>query len=56
MRGGADLFVVPSVQVEQAQEILGETVDVVAVETLDDALRLLGSLGGDLTGIRVEHQ
>jgi len=51
MRSGADLFVVPSSQVEQAQSVLGEMVDVVAVDTVDDALQILRSLGGDLSGI-----
>ena len=51
MRSGADLFIVPSSQAEQAQSVLGEMVDVVAVHTVDDALQILRSLGGDLSGI-----
>ncbi|MEE3140734.1 MAG: S16 family serine protease [Actinomycetota bacterium] len=54
MRSGAELFLVPSTQVEATKAILGEMVDVVSVDTLDDALRTLHSFGGDLSGIRLE--
>ena len=56
MRSGADLFVVPSSQVEEARSVLGEMVDVVAVDTLDDALQALRSRGGNLSGIRSSTQ
>lgn len=56
MRSGADLFVVPSSQVEEARSVLGEMVDLVAVDTLDDALQALRSRGGDLSGIRAGTQ
>ena len=51
MRSGADLFVVPSSQFEEARSVLGEMVDVVAVDTLEDALQALRSRGGNLSGI-----
>ena len=51
MRGGADLFLVPESQVDQAEEVLGEMIRVIGVSTIDDALRELKILGGDISGI-----
>ena len=56
MGSGADLFVVPSSQVEEARSVLGEMVADVAVDTLDDALQALRSRGGNLSGISSKTQ
>ena len=53
MRSGADLFVVPANQVDQATAVLGDMVEVVGVENLDQALAKLKSLGGDVSGIEI---
>ena len=53
MRSGADLFLVPANQVDQAAAVLGEMVEVVGVENLDQALAKLKSLGGDVSGIEI---
>lgn len=53
MRSGADLFLVPANQVDQATAVLGDMVEVVGVENLDQALTKLKSLGGDVSGIEI---
>jgi len=50
-RAGAKLFLVPKAQVAEAQAKAGTEVEVVGVETLDDAIKALGSRGGDISGI-----
>jgi len=56
MRNGADIFLVPARQVEEAEAVLGDIIQVIGVETLDQALSELSSLGGDLTGIQFDSQ
>jgi len=56
MRNGADLFLVPASQVKEAEAVTGDMIEVVGVETLDQALSELASLGGDLTGIQFVDQ
>ena len=53
MRSGADLFLVPVTQVDTAVAVLGDMVEVVGVENLDQALMKLKSLGGNLAGIEI---
>jgi PDZ domain-containing protein len=49
---GADTFLVPADQVEEAQrEARGSSLRVIGVHTVDEALTVLGELGGDLSGI-----
>jgi PDZ domain-containing protein len=49
---GADVFLVPASQVAEAQaEAAGTDVRVIPVNTLDEALAALESVGGDLSGI-----
>lgn len=43
---GYDVFLVPSAEVEMAAERAGDDVEVIGVDTLDDALVALSSLGG----------
>jgi Lon-like protease len=48
----ADVFLVPASQVAEAQaEAEGTDLRIVPVDTLDEALAALGTLGGDLSGI-----
>ncbi len=51
LREGADLFLVPAVDDEEAIEIIGDRLDVVAVATLDDALDAIQERGGNTEGI-----
>ena len=44
---GIELFLVPAANFEAAAEMAGDSLEVVAVETLDDALRALAELGGN---------
>lgn len=44
---GIELFLVPAANFEAAVEMAGDSLDVVAVETLDDALRALAERGGN---------
>jgi len=53
MRNGADLFLVPAGQADQAKAVLGDMIEVFEVETLDDALSKLRLLGGDVSGIQL---
>ena len=53
MRNGADPFSVPAGQADQAKAVLGDMIEVIGVETLDDALSKLRSLGGDVSGIEI---
>lgn len=53
MRTGADLFLVPAGQADQAKAVLGDMIEVFGVETLDDALSKLRLLGGDVSGIEL---
>ena len=56
MRNGADIFFVPAAQVDEAKAVLGDMIEVIGVETLDQALSELRSIGGDLTGIEFVGQ
>jgi PDZ domain-containing protein len=47
VQGRYDLFLVPSGEADQARARAGTTVKVVAVDTLDQALRALADLGGN---------
>ena len=55
MRSGADLFLVPATQVDQATAVLGDMIEVVGIDNLDQALAKLESLGGDVTGIEIQN-
>ena len=44
---GIELFLVPAANFEAAAEMAGDSLEVVAVETLDDALRALAERGGN---------
>ena len=46
-RSGATLFMVPSAEYERAKRFAGEDLDVERVDSLDDALRVLASVGGN---------
>ncbi len=48
LRGGADLFLVPSNDFETALGVIGDRLDVVGVDTLDDALEALAERGGNV--------
>ena len=50
-RAGAELFLVPKDQVDEARAEAGDDVDVVGVGTLDEAIQALGARGGDISGI-----
>lgn len=50
-RSGAKLFLVPMAQVREAREKAGAEVEVVGVASLDDAIKVLGARGGDISGI-----
>lgn len=45
--GGYDAFLVPSAELDEVQEAVGAGVEVIAVDTLDQALQALASLGGN---------
>ena len=47
-----NVFFVPTANYEAALEVIGDRVDVVAVETLDDALAALQERGGNTEGIK----
>lgn len=47
---GYDVFLVPSGEFDQAQARAGDSLEVIAVDTLDDALDALASLGGSGLG------
>jgi PDZ domain-containing protein len=44
---GYEVFLVPSDELEEVQEAVGDQVEVVAVDTLEEALEALDSLGGN---------
>jgi Lon-like protease len=46
-RAGAEVFLVPAGEEEQAAEKVGDGVEIVPVATLDDALQALADLGGN---------
>ncbi|HEV8114869.1 MAG TPA: S16 family serine protease, partial [Acidimicrobiales bacterium] len=50
-RAGARLFLVPKEQVGEAQAKAGDSVEVVGVGTLDEAIQALAARGGDISGI-----
>ena len=52
-RAEASLFLVPTAQVAEARAMAraGDEIEVVGVDTLDDAIRALGARGGDISGI-----
>jgi PDZ domain-containing protein len=50
-RAGAKLFLVPKSQVEEARTKAGDSIEVVGVDTLDEAIAALGARGGDISGI-----
>lgn len=45
---GYEVFLVPSDELEEVREAVGEDVEVIAVDTLQEALEALDSLGGDV--------
>ena len=45
---GYEVFLVPSDELEEVQEAVGDDVQVVAVDSLDEALEALDALGGDV--------
>ena len=45
---GYEVFLVPSDELEEVREAVGDEVEVIAVDTLDEALEALQSLGGDV--------
>ena len=47
---GYDVFLVPSEEFQEAQERAGDALEVIAVDTLRDALDVLASLGGSGLG------
>ena len=47
-RDGLDLFLVPSDDYQDAVEHAGDDLDVVAVDTIDEALAALGDHGGNV--------
>jgi PDZ domain-containing protein len=44
---GYEVFLVPSDELEEVREAVGDDVEVIAVDTLDDALKALEALGGN---------
>ena len=50
-RSGAKLFLVPKGQVEEAKAKAGSGIEIVGVDTLDEAITALGARGGDISGI-----
>lgn len=46
-RRGIDVFIVPAVHVPEAEAAAGDGLEIIGVETLDDALAALASLGGN---------
>lgn len=51
MRRGVDYFLVPPGEFEAAKQRAGSALKVISVETLDDALEALSTIGGDLTAL-----
>jgi Lon-like protease len=51
LRSGADLFIVPSNDLESALAVIGDRIDVVGVDTLDQALDALEERGADVLAI-----
>jgi PDZ domain-containing protein len=45
-RAGIDVFIVPEADAEAARDVLGDSAEVIGVQTLDDAIAALGRLGG----------
>lgn len=57
LRSGADLFLVPANDEDNARAVVSDRVDVVGVSTLDEVLDALQERGGDTSGIlRLEPQ
>lgn len=50
-RAGIDLFLVPTVNFQEALDGAGDDLEVVAVDTLEDALDILLERGGNATGL-----
>jgi len=50
-RTGAKLFLVPKEQVSEAQAKAGDGVEIVGVDTFDEAIQALAARGGDISGI-----
>ena len=51
-RAGASHFLVPAEQVEEAErEAQGSSLEVIGVQTVDEAVAVLAELGGDVSGI-----
>ena len=46
--GGYEVFLVPSDELEEVREAVGDDLEVIAVDSLDEALEALDSLGGDV--------
>ncbi len=51
-RSGAEYFLVPPGEYEQAKSVAGSKLKVIKVATLDEALQALGTLGGDIESIK----
>lgn len=51
LRAGADLMLVPYGQAEEALEVVGDYLEVIEVDTIDDALVKLAARGGDLSDL-----
>ena len=51
LREGADLFIVPSSDLQAALDVIGDRIDVVGVDTLDQALDALEERGGDTSAV-----
>jgi len=50
-RAGIDVFLVPTLNLQEALDGAGDDLEVIAVDTLDDALRILLERGGVATGL-----
>lgn len=49
---GADVFLVPPAELEEAQRWAGDDLEVIAVADVDEALAALERVGGDTSGVR----
>ncbi len=48
---GFDAFLVPSAEFDEVEARVGDEVEVVAVDSLDEALAALAALGGDIEAL-----
>ncbi|MDQ2651337.1 MAG: PDZ domain-containing protein, partial [Actinomycetota bacterium] len=51
---GYEAFLVPSAEFEEVEQAVGDDLEVIAVDTLDEALDALASLGGNARSLRPE--